>query len=116
MRFLNLSRHHWHTPEIQSDQVVLSPGFIPYTPQYVKTRQPTAGAQVYAWDTYQLLAFSPIGPTESNRLISFKPAQPAPLTAMQAIPIQGLGGLVVGQVALQPLLQGQSVSALYEGV
>jgi hypothetical protein len=98
---------------LTTNEVVTQPDFVTYSAQYVYTRQPSAGAQRYAWETLQQAAFSPIGPTIANRLISFKPLQPTPLTSLQAIPLQGLGGLVVGQIAMQPLLAGQSVSAVF---
>ena len=77
---------------------------------------PSPGAMAAAFETLGLVAFTPIGPGIANRFRggALDVLQPRPLTSIQAIPLQGLGGLVQGQFILQPLLVNQSPS-YYDG-
>jgi hypothetical protein len=71
---------------------------------HVRQPQPDPGAQSYAYEGLGLVEFSPIGASVANRNYLFPLATAAPLFAGQAVPVQGLGGLVRGQWINQPLL------------
>ena len=55
----------------------------------------------YAYETLALAAFSPIGPSISiKRPIR---ATATPMYVLQSVPQAGLGGIIAGQIAHQPL-------------
>lgn len=72
---------------------------------FVNTRQPSAGAGRYAYDLLALAEFTFIGAGVANQKMSYRALQPPQPRALFAIPQVGLGGLVAGTMALQPLQQ-----------
>lgn len=73
--------------------------------EFKNTRQPSPGAQSFAYTNLGLVEFTPIGGGTSNRAFgSLKPLQPPTLFADLAVKVQGLGGLATGQFIMQPLV------------
>lgn len=69
-----------------------------------RKRQPTPGAQNYAFETLELYEETPIGAGVSARQ-HFRPMQPGQFyVAGQALQLQGIGGLAAGQYVQQPLI------------
>lgn len=70
---------------------------------YERKNLPSPGTQNYAYENLGLVEFSPIGPAIANRkqFMAFQPKTPFYL---QAVPYQGVGGLTMGQMILQPLI------------
>lgn len=78
-------------------------GVINYRPVHQKGSLPSPGADNYAWVTYALPAFTPIG--AGNHAISMRimPFGPPPVIAQQGGITTGIP-LTAGQFILQPLL------------
>lgn len=70
---------------------------------HVYQPQPFPGASAFAFEALGLVEFSPIGPATMNRG-HLDPLAPPPLFAGHGLPVQGLGGLVTGQIISQPLV------------
>lgn len=66
--------------------------------------QPFPGAPAFAYEALGLVEFSPIGPSVANRSYLFPLSTVRPLFGGHGMMVQGLGGLVHGQVITQPLL------------
>lgn len=78
------------------------------TYHWQRKRLPTPGAQNYAFETLALAEFSPVGWGVRARQF-FNVLQPPQLYVNgQALPITGLGGLIAGQVIMQPLIDPYS--------
>lgn len=72
--------------------------------RWERKRQPTPGAQNYAFETLELFEETPIGAGVAAR-VHFRPLQPPQFyVAGQALSLQGLGGLSAGQYIQQPLI------------
>lgn len=73
-----------------------------YQGVWEKKRQPSPGAQAYAWETLGLVQFVPSGPSITvRRGISVLPGAPQPAIGL-AVPLNGVP-LTAGQVVGQPL-------------
>lgn len=93
-------------PQTVEEQAVMSPHgrFNPgWTLTYEAKRLPSPGTQNYAYENLGLVEYSPIGPSESNRM-QLKSTQPRPAYALFAVTQRGVGGLVMGTIYGQPLI------------
>jgi len=91
-------------PQNTTQQAIASPisRFNPFALAYERKEPPSPGAQNYAYEALGLVEFTPIGAGVSNRR-QLHVFQPSPLYVLQAVPLQGLGGLQQGQWFSYPL-------------
>lgn len=78
-------------------------GVSHYRPVHQETEMPDPGASKYAWVTYALPAFTPIGPGVHAMSMRPQPFGPPPLMSQQGAITVGVP-LTAGQFILQPLL------------
>ncbi len=84
-------------------QSVPTAAVVPYAFYHMQeTRQATAGAMSYAFTPQRLLPPQPLVAGVPVRSRAVLP--PPPVVAIRAGTQQGLGGIVAGQLVLQPLL------------
>lgn len=70
---------------------------------WTRKRQPSPGAQSYAFESLGLVEFTPIGPSITIRRHLNVVQHPQTYINGRAVPTTGIGGLNAGQMALQPL-------------
>jgi hypothetical protein len=95
-------------PPAPSFEGALTPGprMSPWTGHdFLYRQQPNPGAPAFAFQTYGLVEFTPIGAGDSNRR-QLKPESAAGIVQFANLGLQtsGLGGLAQGQFALSPLI------------
>lgn len=77
-----------------------------YQGVWEKKRQPSPGAQAYAWETLGLSQFTPIGPAVTTRVgIAPLPGTPQPYIRGKAVSLQGVpttAGQIIGQPLFDP--------------
>ena len=78
-------------------------GVSNYRTVWQKAGLPSPGAQNYAWVTYALPAFTPIGPGNHAMSMRPRPIGPPPMISQQGAVVIGIP-LSAGQFILQPLL------------
>ena len=70
---------------------------------WTRKEQPTPGALAYAFESLGLVEFTPIGAGVAQR-VQLRPLAAQSYLPAQLLPLQGLGGIVAGQVITQPLI------------
>lgn len=103
-------------PQNVEEQIVQSPRTrfnFDWAHVYEKKRLPGPGTNNYAFELLGLVEFSPIGPSEHNRL-QWNVVQPQPLyTGAQSLWLQGFGGLSQGTVYSAPLVDPTTTDQQY---
>jgi hypothetical protein len=77
---------------------------------FIQARLPDPGAPAWTFDALGLVEFSPIGPGILNQG-EILALEGAPLFPTQGVFVQGLGGIVQGELVLQPLVQAPNKTA-----
>lgn len=93
-------------PMTLGQQIAASPStrYQPFSAHsFIHARLPDPGSPAWTFETLGLVEFSPIGPGLWNRG-EIKACEGAPLFPNQLVPIQGLGGVVMGEPQLQSLV------------
>jgi hypothetical protein len=99
-------------PQNTREQAIAMAGsrFTPFSAHiYENMPQPSPGTNSYAYTNLGLVETTPIGPAVANRQ-QLLPLQPQPLYANLGLKVQGIGGLVTGQIVGQPLIDPNTLS------
>lgn len=85
--------------------------YRPFTSHsFIQARLPDPGAPQWTFDVLGLVEFTPIGTGIVNQG-EILALEGAPLFVNQAVFVQGLGGIVQGEIVLQPLMSDPSLTA-----